>query len=32
MIGEITGGTVYWNQSMLWFRERQKKNGMIANI
>lgn len=22
-IGEITGGTVYWNQSMLWFRERQ---------
>ena len=24
MIGEITGGTVYWNQSMLWFRERQK--------
>lgn len=23
-IGEITGGTVYWNQSMLWFRERQK--------
>lgn len=23
MIGEITGGTVYWNQSMLWFRERQ---------
>lgn len=24
MIGEITGGTVYWNQNMLWFRERQK--------
>lgn len=24
MIGEITGGIVYWNQSMLWFRERQK--------
>ena len=23
MIGEITGGTVYWNQSQLWFRERQ---------
>ena len=23
-IGEITGGVVYWNQSMLWFRERQK--------
>jgi len=22
-IGEITGGTVYWNQNMLWFRERQ---------
>ena len=22
-IGEITGGTVYWNQSMLWFRDRQ---------
>ena len=22
-IGEFTGGTVYWNQSMLWFRERQ---------
>jgi len=25
MIGEITGGTVYWNQNMLWFRERQKE-------
>lgn len=24
MIGEITGGTVYWNQSMLWYRDRQK--------
>ncbi len=24
MIGEITGGVVYWNQNMLWFRERQK--------
>lgn len=24
LIGEITGGTVYWNQSMLWYRERQK--------
>ncbi|MDR1259250.1 MAG: Gfo/Idh/MocA family oxidoreductase [Tannerellaceae bacterium] len=23
LIGEITGGTVYWNQNMLWFRERQ---------
>ena len=23
-IGEITGGTVYWNQSMLWYRERQQ--------
>ncbi|MCC8155370.1 MAG: Gfo/Idh/MocA family oxidoreductase [Tannerellaceae bacterium] len=23
LIGEITGGNVYWNQSMLWFRERQ---------
>ncbi len=22
-IGEITGGVVYWNQPMLWFRERQ---------
>ena len=22
-IGEITSGTVYWNQSMLWYRERQ---------
>ena len=24
MIGEITGGNVYWNQGMLWYRERQK--------
>ncbi len=24
MIGEITGGVVYWNQSMLWYRERQQ--------
>ena len=23
-IGEITGGAVYWNQSMLWYNERQK--------
>lgn len=23
-IGEITGGNVYWNQGMLWYRERQK--------
>ena len=23
-IGEITGGNVYWNQSMLWYKERQK--------
>ena len=23
-IGEITGGVVYWNQSMLWYRERQQ--------
>ncbi|WP_165021349.1 MULTISPECIES: Gfo/Idh/MocA family oxidoreductase [unclassified Dysgonomonas] len=22
-IGEITGGVVYWNQSMLWYKERQ---------
>ena len=22
-IGEITGGVVYWNQGMLWYRERQ---------
>lgn len=24
LIGEITGGNVYWNGSMLWYRERQK--------
>ncbi|MDR2585443.1 MAG: oxidoreductase, partial [Prevotellaceae bacterium] len=24
-IGPITGGVVYWNQSMLWYRERQKE-------
>ena len=24
IIGEITGGNVYWNQGMLWYRERQK--------
>ncbi|RHJ91088.1 Gfo/Idh/MocA family oxidoreductase [Parabacteroides bouchesdurhonensis] len=23
MIGEITGGCVYWNQNMLWYRDRQ---------
>ena len=23
-IGEITGGTVYWNSNMLWFRNREK--------
>ena len=23
-IGEITGGNVYWNQSMLWYRKREK--------
>ena len=23
-IGEITGGNVYWNQGMLWYRERQE--------
>ena len=25
LIGEITGGNVYWNQSMLWYRNRQKE-------
>ncbi|MDR1644915.1 MAG: Gfo/Idh/MocA family oxidoreductase [Tannerellaceae bacterium] len=25
LIGEITGGTVYWNQSMLWFKERKRE-------
>ncbi len=24
MIGEITGGVVYWNQGMLWYNERQQ--------
>ena len=24
MIGSIVGGNVYWNQGMLWYRERQK--------
>ena len=24
MIGEITGGNVYWNQPMLWYRSREK--------
>ena len=24
IIGEITGGNVYWNQSMLWYRNREK--------
>ena len=24
LIGEITGGNVYWNQSMLWYRNRDK--------
>ena len=24
LIGEITGGNVYWNGGMLWYRERQK--------
>lgn len=23
VIGEITGGNVYWNQNMLWYRERR---------
>ena len=23
-IGEITGGNVYWNQGMLWYKERQQ--------
>lgn len=23
IIGEITGGNVYWNQGMLWYRERE---------
>ena len=25
LIGEITGGTVYWNGGMLWYKERQPK-------
>ena len=25
LIGEITGGNVYWNQSMLWYRNRQQE-------
>ena len=25
MIGEITGGNVYWNQSMLWYKKRESK-------
>ncbi len=24
LIGEITGGTVYWNQSMLWYKKREQ--------
>lgn len=24
LIGEITGGVVYWNQNMLWYRNREK--------
>ncbi len=24
IIGEITGGNVYWNQSMLWYKNREK--------
>ena len=24
IIGEITGGNVYWNQSMLWYRNREE--------
>ncbi len=24
MIGEITGGNVYWNQAMLWYRTREE--------
>ena len=24
LIGEIVGGSVYWNQGQLWYRERQK--------
>ena len=25
LIGEITGGAVYWNQGMLWYREKQNE-------
>ena len=25
LIGEITGGNVYWNQGMLWYKERKKE-------
>ncbi|MCL1933218.1 MAG: Gfo/Idh/MocA family oxidoreductase [Candidatus Azobacteroides sp.] len=25
LIGEITGGVVYWNQNQLWFRTREKE-------
>ncbi|MDR1341496.1 MAG: Gfo/Idh/MocA family oxidoreductase [Prevotellaceae bacterium] len=25
IIGEITGGNVYWNQGQLWYRDRQKE-------
>jgi predicted dehydrogenase len=25
LIGEIVSGNVYWNQSMLWYREKQKE-------
>ena len=28
-IGEITGGVVYWNQSMLWYRERQDRKSVV---
>ena len=35
MIGPITSGNVYWNQGMLWYRERQKggsdMEGMIRD-
>ena len=24
LIGDITGGNVYWNQGMLWYRQREK--------
>ena len=25
LLGEITGGAVYWNQGMLWFRNKEEK-------